>query len=160
MANQSIERVAPKDCLPFKQSKIYNLFLPPITRPKIEDWVGSLFENGWNLVVDGADEQIIAHAAAVPESALCPELVIFVHQSVRNSGIGTELLKHLVAHADAQEHEGLTLHVSRGNGHAITVYENIGFDVTERDASDIKMELPMSHPIAERVQLPPAEREE
>ena len=73
--------------------------IPPITRPKINDWVGSFLKNGWNLVVDGADKRIIAHAAAVLESAARHELVIFVHQSVRNSGIGTELLKHLVAHA-------------------------------------------------------------
>ncbi|GAA0281828.1 GNAT family N-acetyltransferase [Halobacterium noricense] len=134
--------------------------IPPTTRSKIIDWIESLFEEGWNLVVDGDGEQIIAHTAAIPDSAPRPELVIFVHQSVRNRGIGTELLKHLVAHAGAREHEGLKLHVSRGNKHAITVYENIGFDVAKREASDLEMELPMSHPIADRVQLPPAEREE
>jgi len=132
--------------------------IPPATRPKIEQWISSLVEKGWNLVIEG-DDRIIGHAAAVPASASAPELVIFLHQSVRNRGIGSELLKHLIAHADDQDHDGLTLSVSCGNNRAITVYENIGFDEIERTRKDIEMELSMDEPVVDRVQLFPAQRD-
>ncbi|MBV0925949.1 GNAT family N-acetyltransferase [Halomicroarcula limicola] len=132
--------------------------IPPATRSGIESWVSSLVENGLNLVVEG-NGRILGHAAAVPLSASAPELVIFLHQSVRNNGIGSELLKHLIAHADDENHDGLTLNVSCGNSRAITVYENIGFDETERTKTDIAMELSMDEPIVDRVQLFPAQRE-
>jgi len=132
--------------------------IPPASRPQIESWLSTLVEKGWNLVVEDGD-RIIGHTAAVPESAQRPELVVFLHQSVRNRGIGTELLKHLIAHADDQDHDGLTLSVSSGNNRAITVYQNIGFDVSVRSNPDIEMELSMDDPIAEQVKLFPAQRE-
>jgi ribosomal protein S18 acetylase RimI-like enzyme len=132
--------------------------LPPTTRSGIENWLSSLVERGWNLVVEG-DDGLVAHTAAVPTSTGRPELVVFVHQSVRERGIGTELLKHLIAHTDARGHDGLTLNVSAGNDRAIAVYQNIGFDVVEGAQPAIEMALSMDDPIAERVQLVPAERE-
>jgi GNAT superfamily N-acetyltransferase len=131
--------------------------IPPATRSRIEDWVSSLVDRGLNLVVED-DDRIIGHAAAVPASASTSELVIFLHQSVRNRGIGSELLKHLIAHADDEGRDGLTLSVSCGNSRAITVYENIGFDKIERTRTDIEMELSMDAPIVDRVQLFPAQR--
>ncbi|MBX0325336.1 GNAT family N-acetyltransferase [Halomicroarcula sp. F13] len=132
--------------------------IPPATRSQIKKWISSLVENGLNLVVED-DSRIIGHAAAVPASASAPELVIFLHQSARNRGIGSELLKHLIAHADDQGRDGLTLNVSCGNSRAITVYENIGFDEIERTKTDIEMELSMDEPIVDRVQLFPAQRD-
>ncbi|QIO24956.1 GNAT family N-acetyltransferase [Haloarcula sp. JP-L23] len=132
--------------------------IPPATRSQIESWVSSLVERGLNLVVED-NIRIIGHAAAVPASASAPELVIFLHQSVRNRGIGSELLKHLIAHADDQDRDGLTLNVSCGNNRAITVYENIGFDEIERTETDVEMELSMDEPIVDRVQLFPAQRD-
>lgn len=132
--------------------------IPPATRPAIERWLSSLVEKGWNLVVED-DSRIIGHAAAVPASVPVPELVIFLHQSVRNRGIGSELLRHLIAHADAQDYDGLTLTVSSGNSRAITVYDNIGFDERTRSGDDIEMDLSMDDPIVDRVQLFPAQRD-
>lgn len=52
----------------------------------------------------------------------------------------------------------MTLEVSKGNRRAITVYENVGFRVAERLQSELEMELPLAGPVAERVQRPPAYR--
>jgi RimJ/RimL family protein N-acetyltransferase len=132
--------------------------LPPINVPQIESWLDRLLENGWNLVVvDGSE--VVGHVAAVPVDSAAPEFVIFVHQDHQNNAVGTELVKQLIAYADERDHEGLTLEVSTGNERAITVYENVGFEVTKEKLSEIEMELDLDGPLAERLQRPPAERE-
>lgn len=131
--------------------------LPPATRPQIRNWLTTLVDRGWNLVVRD-DQRVVGHVATTPSTSSTPEFVIFVHQDFRNCGVGTELMKQLVAYADDNDHEALTLEVSSGNGRAISVYENIGFDVVERTLREIRMELPMDDPVVERAQRPPAER--
>lgn len=132
--------------------------LPPATVPQIESWLDRLLTNGWNLVVvDGS--RVVGHVAAVPAESEAPEFVIFVHQDHQNNSVGTELVKQLIAYADDRDHEGLTLEVATGNERAITVYENVGFEVAEKKLSEIEMELDIDRSLADRLQRPPAERE-
>lgn len=132
--------------------------LPPATVPKIDDWLERLLSNGWNLIaLDG--DQVIGHVAVVPADATAPEFLIFVHQAYQNDGVGTELIKQLVAYAADRDHSELTLEVSKGNKRAITVYENVGFDVTKRKLSELEMELELEHSLVERLQRPPADRD-
>lgn len=105
------------------------------------------------------NSEVVGHVAAVPVDSAAPEFVIFVHQDHQNNAVGTELVKQLIAYADDRGHEGLTLEVSTGNESAITVYENVGFEVTKEKLSEIEMELDLDGPLAERLQRPPAERE-
>ncbi|MDF9748496.1 GNAT family N-acetyltransferase [Natrinema salsiterrestre] len=131
--------------------------LPPATVPKIDDWLGRLLSNGWSLVaLDGS--RVIGHVAVVPADSSAPEFLIFVHQDYQNNALGTELIKQLVAYAGDKDHSGLTLEVSKGNKRAITVYENIGFDVTERKLSELEMELDLETSFVKRLQRPPADR--
>ncbi|WP_121823117.1 GNAT family N-acetyltransferase [Halostella salina] len=132
--------------------------LPPATMPQIESWLDRLRENGWNLVaLDG--DRVVGHVAVVPADRPDPKFVVFIHQEYQDRGIGTELMKQVVAYADDRDHEALTLEVSKGNRRAVTVYENVGFEVVERMHSDLEMELSLEQPVAERVQRPPAERD-
>lgn len=132
--------------------------LPPVSGPKLESWLDRLLENGWNLVVvDGSE--VVGHVAVVPVDSDAPEFVIFVHQDHQNNAVGTELVKQLIAYADDRNHEGLTLEVSTGNKRAITVYENVGFEVAEKKLSEIEMELDLGGSLADRLQRPPAERD-
>lgn len=130
--------------------------LPPATVPQIGNWLDRLAENGWNLVA--TDDRVVGHVAVVPADADDPTFVIFVHPDYQNRGIGTELVKHVIAHAEDRDHDAVTLEVSKGNRRAITVYENVGFRVAERLQSELEMELPLADPVAERVQRPPAYR--
>lgn len=132
--------------------------LPPVTVSKIESWLDRLLENGWNLVVsDGGN--VVGHVAVVPAESAEPELVIFVHQDHQNNAVGTELVKQVVAYAADRNHEGLTLEVATGNERAITVYENVGFEVAERKLSEIEMALDLDGSLVHRIQRPPADRE-
>lgn len=131
--------------------------LPPATVPNIEDWLERLLEMGWNLVaLDG--DRIAGHVAVVPAESADPEFVVFVHQDYQNRGVGSELVAQLVAHADDRGHSELTLEVSTGNRRAITVYQNVGFDVVERQVMDLTMALDLQEPIVDQVQQPPAAR--
>lgn len=131
--------------------------LPPPTRPRIEDWLDGLFESGWNLLVRD-DERVVGHVAVVPGDASDPSFVIFVHDDYQNRGVGSELLKQVVAHAAQRRHDALKLVVSRGNRQAISVYQNLGFDVADRLDSELEMKLSLTDPIVDWVRRPPAER--
>lgn len=131
--------------------------LPPFTRPRIEAWLTELTSNGWNLVAL-LDDRIVGHVAVTPADEPDPEFVVFVDSDVQDRGIGSELLKQLIAYADDRDHEALCLDVSTDNQRAVTVYENVGFETIGQSDLNRTMQLPLDGPIADRVQRPPAER--
>lgn len=131
--------------------------IPPATRSGIDRWLGHLFENGWNLIILD-DDIVVGHVAVVPADEESPELVIFVHDEYQNRGIGTELMKQTIAYARESTHDRLTLSVATGNKPAITVYENLAFEVTETQRDELLMEMALDHPLADEVRKPPAKR--
>lgn len=133
------------------------LGLPPRTRERTERWLDALADDALNLVAR-ADGRIVGHVAAAPAAASDPELVAFVHPEYRGRGVGTELLKHLVAHADDRGAASLRLTVADENERAVHVYDNLGFDVTERLREALTMTLDLGAPLADRVKRPPAYR--
>jgi GNAT superfamily N-acetyltransferase len=133
------------------------LGLPPLTRRQTERWLDGLAADGTNLLAV-AEGRIAGHAAAVPADSPNPELVVFVHPEHRGRGVGSELLKQLVAYAAADDHESLTLLVDEDNRRAVHVYDNIGFDVADRLRDELKMVLDLEAPISDRVRRPPADR--
>ena len=133
------------------------LGLPPESREGIEDWLDHLTSNGWNLVALAGDD-VIGHIAAAPLDDEEPHIVVFVHHAYQNRGLGIELIRQLIAHADDRDHGALVLTVAAENERARTVYDNIGFDVSDRLATEITMRLAIEEPIAKRVRLPPVER--
>lgn len=132
------------------------LGLPPATREQLEDWLEYLQNHAWNSVArDG--EQLIGHAGFSSEEDHTPEFVVFVHNEYHSRGIGTELVKQVIAHAADEGNEGLELTVAPQNQQGISVYTNLGFEIVERD-KEIQMRLLLDGSIAETVQLPPAKR--
>jgi ribosomal protein S18 acetylase RimI-like enzyme len=144
--------------------------LPPISTDEIRAWIERLDEDGWNLLALD-DGTAVGHVGVVPPDGGgdgdgdgdggAPRFVIFVHQAYQGRGIGTELVKQVVAYAADREYGELLLSVSEENERAIDVYEGVGFEIdddSEGPANVVGMSLPLSHPIADRVRLPPAER--
>lgn len=131
--------------------------LPPYTCPRIESWLEELTSEGWNLIAL-VDDRVVGHVAVTPADDHDPEFVVFVDADFQDRGIGSELLKQLVAYADDRDHDALSLDVSVDNRRAITVYENVGFETIDRTSLNRTMRLPLDRPIADRVQRPPAER--
>lgn len=130
--------------------------LPPATVEERAEWLDRLIEIGWNLVAV-IDNDIIGHVAVSPVSADEPEFIIFVHPDFQDRGIGSEMIRQVIAHAASRSHEALSLFVSVDNDRAIQVYENIGFKIVQQGLG-LKMNLSLDTPIAKEVQLPPADR--
>ena len=131
--------------------------LPPKRRSEREQWLRRLMTEGWNLVAT-VGNQVVGHVAVVPFDATDPEFVIFVHPEYQNRGIGTELLKHVIARTDGRNHDMLTLNVSREHHQAITVYKKVGFSVTNVNQLNMQMKLQLEDGHVTAVEQPPAAR--
>lgn len=131
--------------------------LPPRGRDGLKSWLRSLTEAGWHVIaLDG--ERVVGHVGVGSNVSPDPEFMIFVLDDYQNRGIGTELIKHVIASAADAGHERIKLKVTRANTRAIAVYQSIGFRISDDQAMQIVMHLPLEGTVAERVQQPPAER--
>ncbi len=132
--------------------------LPPATETELRRWLGRFTEDGWSLVAE-MGSTVVGHTGVTPGEAAAPHLVVFVADDAQGRGVGSELLRQLVAYAADHGHEALTLTVEADNTAAVTVYDNLGFDVVERFRGELEMRLSLDEPVVGRVQRPPAEWE-
>lgn len=105
--------------------------LPPLEDARLEAWVDGLLDEGRNFVA-AREGRVVGHAAYTPADAAEPELVVFVHRDAARRGLGTELCRHVVATAAANDREGLVLEVSQQKRTAVGIYERLGFERIER----------------------------
>jgi GNAT superfamily N-acetyltransferase len=131
--------------------------VPPASPGRRREWLASLLAGGWNLVADAGSE-VAGHIAVTPATGAEPLFVIFVDGRYRDRGIGIGLVRQAIARAADRGHDTLRVNVSTGNRRAIRVCRNVAFEVVERGASELGMQLSLDEPTADRVRLPPAER--
>lgn len=112
--------------------------LPPSDREGIRGWLTGL--PGIHLVAVH-DDRVVGHAALVPDGEGGHELVIFVHGSYHDAGIGTMTLRTLLAHAATTGVETVWLTVERYNHAAIALYGKLGFETEERVNATLEMRL-------------------
>lgn len=132
--------------------------LPPVLAERIREWLEGLFEIGVNFVARDGD-RVVGHAAYAPADSDEPEFIVYVDPDYHGRGIGTELCRHAIAYAVEAGHEALTLDVDSANERAIHVYRKMGFETVDSAHADLEMRLSFEEAIAERVRLPPAQRE-
>lgn len=133
--------------------------LPPASADRTAAWIENLHDTGWNLVAC-IDDTLVGHVAVAPADEPAPKLVVFVAEGHRGRGIGTELLRHAVAHGRARDYERLRLRVERGNHSARSVYTTVGFELAERTSPYLEMAFPMDSPAARDTCRPPRARSE
>lgn len=110
-----------------------------VTREQEADWLGrrlALMEKGeeFGLVAE-VDGRVVANSGITRRggySRHIGELGIGIKQGYRDIGIGTEMLKALIAQAKKIGLQMLFLDVLAGNKRAIHVYEKVGFKETGR----------------------------
>lgn len=112
--------------------------LPPVDPAGVREWLSDL--PGVHLIARHGD-RTVGHAALVPDGEGGHELVIFVHQSYHDAGIGTQLLETLLAHAPAAGVERVWLTVERYNRAAVALYEKTGFVAEDTETPTLKMRL-------------------
>ena len=68
-------------------------------------------------------------------------LALYVVEAQRRRGIGTALVEHVLAAAEAAQRAGVVLHVHPGNAPAVALYTRLGFTFTTDDLGPM-----MQHP--------------
>jgi ribosomal protein S18 acetylase RimI-like enzyme len=121
--------------------------LPPPDPPLIERWLDGILRQGSHVVVE-MDSAVVGHGMLLPFAPGEAELANFLHQSVRDRGIGTTLNQVLV---DVGRRTGLRriwLSVQPSNRRAIRSYEKVGFRHRPATlwAPEIEMELLLDPP--------------
>lgn len=124
--------------------------IPPTGEAAIRDWVDRILGGGINLVATH-DERVVGHATLVPDTpdveppaefgSIRWELAIFVEHEYQRSGIGRELLEHLLGHAEELGVEHVWLTVERWNTAAIALYHSVGFEDMGAERFEHEMEL-------------------
>lgn len=115
--------------------------LPPEDPETCEKWLKDILEIGINVLA-WREEEVVGHAALIPDlRGKTGEFIIFVHQSCRNLGVGTELTKQTFERARALGLESIWLTVAMTNFIAIKLYRKLGFEYGEMDECERTMRI-------------------
>ncbi|WP_135662972.1 GNAT family N-acetyltransferase [Halorhabdus rudnickae] len=112
--------------------------LPPAGRQRIEEWLTTI-EAGLHVIA-WHDDRAVGHAAllAGPEDH---ELMIFVHQDYQLAGIGSRLIRALLACGREADVEDVWLCVRPSNSVAVSLYRSVGFEPVESGETELEMSL-------------------
>lgn len=119
--------------------------LPAVDAEPRLRWLDSVLASGDHLLVE-VDGRVSGHGMLLPFRPAAAELANFLHQSIRDRGIGTALNRALV---DLARERGLThvwLSVEPSNHRAVRSYEKVGFRrrFTSGWAPELEMEVVLS----------------
>jgi RimJ/RimL family protein N-acetyltransferase len=114
--------------------------LPPAHPDQIRRWLDRILAEGYHLVVE-VGGALVGHGMLLPYRPGSAELANFLHQSVRERGIGTALNAALLELGRQQGLRSVWLSVEPVNRRAIRSYEKVGF--RRRSTSILSPELEM-----------------
>jgi len=100
--------------------------LPPADAHGLRRWLDRVLASGQHCVVE-ADGRILGHGMLMRVDDETVELANFLHQSIRDRGIGTEVNRHALDCAAAVGARRVWLTVEPSNRSAIRSYEKVGF---------------------------------
>ena len=99
--------------------------LPPHDRA-LGRWLDRVLSRGEHLVVD-IDGRLLGHVMLIPAEDNTAELANFLHQSIRNRGIGTAVNRFAIDVAREAGWQHVWLTVEPSNRAAVRSYEKAGF---------------------------------
>ena len=99
--------------------------LPPL-EPGIDRWLNHVLAHGVHLVIL-VDNAIVGHVMLIPIDDTKVELANFLHQSIRNRGIGTAMNQVAIEVARKEGWKQVWLTVEPSNRAAVRSYEKAGF---------------------------------
>jgi RimJ/RimL family protein N-acetyltransferase len=100
--------------------------LPPLTPAGIARWLDRVLASGEHLLVE-VEGRLSGHLMLVPIGGETVELANFLHQSIRNRGIGTAINRLGVERAREAGYRRVWLSVEPSNRPALRSYEKAGF---------------------------------
>lgn len=114
--------------------------LPPVVEGRVRSWLDHVLEGihvlAWHDPGDGP--RPVGDAMLVPDDE-DHELAIFVHPDYQQARIGTHLIRALLGAGRRAGVAGVWLLADSDNEVAVALYERVGFDVAERDGSELTM---------------------
>jgi RimJ/RimL family protein N-acetyltransferase len=116
--------------------------LPPEGADSLGRWLDRVLGRGAHLVIE-VDGRLLGHAMLIPRAGGDAELANFLHQSIRNRGIGTALNLIVVDEARARGYRRVWLSVEPSNRAALRSYRRAGFHLlsTSHLAQEVEMEV-------------------
>ena len=117
--------------------------LPPGDGESIRRWLDRTLATGMHVLVD-IEGEILGHLMVIPMSERTSELANFLHQAIRNRGIGTALNRLALELAREDGKKRVWLSVEPSNRIAIRSYEKAGFRRTPSNslwAPEVEMEV-------------------
>lgn len=143
-----VRAFTPKDRGPLEE--MYRAFdpkrgaqgLPPGDGESIRRWLDLILKNGRHVLVE-IEGEILGHLMVIPIDAETSELANFLHQAIRNRGIGTSLNMLALEIARSEGRKRVWLSVEPSNRIAIRSYEKAGFRRTTASlwAPELEMEV-------------------
>jgi ribosomal protein S18 acetylase RimI-like enzyme len=100
--------------------------LPPASADPLRRWLDRVLSGGQHLLVE-VEGRVVGHVMLIPMDGGSVELANFLHQSIRNRGIGTRLNRMLVDFAREDGFRRIWLSVEPSNRAAVRSYEKAGF---------------------------------
>ena len=100
--------------------------LPPLSEEQRTLWLDSVLGTGDHLAVI-VGGKLRGHGMLIPFGPDAAELANFLHQAIRDRGIGTALNRALLALGRDRGIGRVWLSVEPSNGRAIRSYEKVGF---------------------------------
>jgi RimJ/RimL family protein N-acetyltransferase len=100
--------------------------LPPEGAEPLRRWLDRILAAGQHLLVE-VEGRVVGHVMLIPMEGGSVELANFLHQSIRNRGIGTSLNRLLLQVARDDGFRRVWLSVEPSNRAAVRSYEKAGF---------------------------------
>lgn len=116
--------------------------VPPANEADIPEWVESIHEVGVDTLAWHKGSGV-GHATLVPYDDVY-EFTIFILQSHRNAGIGTQLTETLLGQGQAEGIERVWLTAKQTNDPAISLFRKVGFEYCRETESEVEMCLRLS----------------
>ena len=105
--------------------------MPPLKKETRRKWIEKLLDTGENLLAWRGD-WVIGHVVVIADTrAEDGEFLIFVHQTDRNLGVGTQLARSVLEKSKDLGLKKIWLMVGAYNFTAIRLYKKCGFDFYE-----------------------------
>src|SRR5512140_3448473 len=114
--------------------------LPPADADTIARWLDRVLAEGTHLVIEVGDV-VQGHAMLLPIDRGRAELANFLHQDVRNRGIGTHVNRLILQLAREAGFRKVWLCVEPGNRPAVRSYERAGFRMKPGQIWDPEVEM-------------------
>ena len=100
--------------------------LPPSDAGQRSRWLDAVLRDGDHLLVE-VEARVRGHGMLLPFAEDAAELANFLHQSIRDRGIGTALNRALLQAGRTRGLRRVWLSVEPSNRRAIRSYEKVGF---------------------------------